>query len=225
MKNIEHPPLHQLRQRHLANELWSDWFMELMNQLDQVRQQGEQLCPAYDQIFAACNHTPLDSIRVVIVWQDPYHGPGQAHWVAFSVPDGVRCPPSLRNIFKELHDDCGIEPPQSGNLLRRAEQWVFLLNSCLTVSMHKPASHAHLWRERLTDRMIQLVADQCKHCVFLLRWAFAQSKQHLIDAQQHLILTASHPSPFSARRWFFGSQHFSQTNNRLISHGYQPIDR
>ena len=168
--------------------------------------------------------TPLEKIKVVIIGQDPYHGIGQAHGLCFSVNDGVKFPPSLKNIFKELQSDLGIPIPISGNLTHWSEQGVFLLNNTLTVREKTPTSHQKKGWEEFTDAVIKLISEQKSGVVFLLWGSFAQSKENLIDTTKHHILKAAHPSPFSAHRGFFGCKHFSTTNKILIEQGKTPIN-
>jgi uracil-DNA glycosylase len=179
--------------------------------------------PPPKEIFAAFTYCPLDNVRVVILGQDPYHGPGQAHGLAFSVADHVPLPPSLQNIYKEIAADVGTTPPHSGDLTHWANQGVLLLNSSLSVAAGLAASHKGWGWERFTDVVIKTVSEQREHVVFLLWGAFAISKRTLIDESRHLILTAPHPSPLSAYRGFIGCKHFSQTNIYLIDHGITPI--
>ncbi len=181
--------------------------------------------PAPERVFYALQMTPFDAVRVVIVGQDPYHGPGQADGMAFSVPEGVEAPPSLRNIFKEVQRDVYNGEPRafSTDLTRWAKQGVLLLNASLTVEAHKAASHKALGWHALTDRIIAQLSASREHLVFLLWGNHAQSKKPLIDAARHLILEAPHPSPLSAHRGFFGCGHFSQTNAYLVAHGSAPI--
>ena len=180
--------------------------------------------PQPTDVFTAFTLCPFQNTKVVILGQDPYHGKGQAHGLSFSVPEGVVPPPSLKNIFKEVSDDIGCTPPQHGTLTRWAEQGVFLLNSILTVEAQKPASHRALGWEYFTDAVIQLLSEKREHVVFLLWGAYAKQKQALIDTEKHLVLTAPHPSPFSATSGFFGCKHFSKTNEYLKQHGHTPID-
>lgn len=180
--------------------------------------------PKGSQIFAAFNHTPLPRVKAVILGQDPYHGVGQAHGLSFSVPDGVRLPPSLKNIFKELSDDLSIETPESGNLEKWAEQGVLLLNATLSVRNGEPASHQGKGWEKFTDKVITTISDLRAGIVFLLWGKYAQDKIRLIDTDKHFILTAPHPSPFSVHRGFFGCKHFSKANSILIDNGLEPID-
>jgi uracil-DNA glycosylase len=175
-------------------------------------------------IFNAFNLTPFDKVKVVILGQDPYHGLGQAHGLSFSVPDGVPFPPSLQNIFKELHDDIGMSIPQSGNLEKWAREGVLLLNASLTVRAGQAASHSHHGWELFTDAAIRALSEQRQHLVFLLWGNYAIAKQSLIDTSRHLVLKTVHPSPLSAHRGFFGCRHFSQANHYLEEHGITPID-
>ncbi|TDN37522.1 uracil-DNA glycosylase [Hymenobacter sp. UV11] len=180
--------------------------------------------PLGSQIFHAFDACPFDEVKVVILGQDPYHGKNQAHGLAFSVNEGVRTPPSLQNIFKELQDDLpGTPAPANGNLDRWAQQGVLLLNATLTVRAATPASHQKKGWEEFTDEVIRKVSAGRPHVVFILWGAYAQKKEELIDAGKHLVLKAAHPSPYSADRGFFGSKPFSQANGWLQKHGEQPI--
>ncbi len=174
-------------------------------------------------IFNAFNLCPFDHVKVVIIGQDPYHGPGQAHGLCFSVNDGVPFPPSLQNIFKEIQSDTGTQIPTSGNLTRWAEQGVLLLNATLTVRAHQAGSHQRHGWEEFTDAVIKMLSDECEHLVFILWGAYAQKKGAVIDRNKHLVLTSAHPSPLSAYNGFFGNKHFSRTNAYLIQHGKKPI--
>ncbi len=180
--------------------------------------------PVGQNIFNAFNTTPLDKVKVVIIGQDPYHGQGQAHGLAFSVQDGVQFPPSLLNIFKEYCDDLKSPMPSNGNLTKWAERGVFLLNTVLTVRANQAHSHKDKGWEIFTDAVIRTISERKEHLVFILWGRPAQMKDSLIDQNKHLILRAPHPSPLSAYRGFFGSHPFSQTNNYLRSHGIEPID-
>ncbi|MBN8216900.1 MAG: uracil-DNA glycosylase [Spirochaetes bacterium] len=175
-------------------------------------------------IFNAFNTTPWEKVRAVILGQDPYHGPDQAHGLCFSVRRGIRHPPSLRNIFQELSDDLSIPPPISGDLTPWAEQGVLLLNSVLTVRAHQAQSHANRGWEAFTDRVIEILNEKKEHLVFLLWGGPAQNKAHTIDPRRHLVLKSPHPSPLSAHRGFFGCRHFSIANEYLASHGLGTID-
>ena len=179
--------------------------------------------PPMEEIFNAFNYCSFNQLHVVILGQDPYHNEGQAHGLAFSVPTNVSIPPSLRNIYKEIHSDIGVPFPPQGNLERLATQGVLLLNCTLTVEAGKAGSHQGKGWEQFTDAVIQKISQEKSHVVFLLWGAYAQSKQQLIDESKHLVLNAPHPSPLSAHRGFFGSKHFSQTNNYLQKHGQTPI--
>lgn len=186
---------------------------------------GHIVYPKWSDIFNAFNLTPFDKVRVVILGQDPYHGEWEAHGLCFSVQDGIKQPPSLKNIFKELQDDLGITPPVSWNLTKRAEQWVFLLNASLTVRKDEPNSHKDIGRHHFTDAVIKLISDKKEWVIFLLRGAFAQHKKPLIDTTRHVVLEAPHPSPFSVHSWFFWCKHFSWVNYILTTRGEHPINR
>ena len=177
----------------------------------------------YD-IFNCFKYTPLDQVKAVILGQDPYHNEGQAHGLCFSVQDGVEPPPSLVNIYKELHDDVGCPIPRSGNLTRWAKQGVLLLNTALTVQAHMANSHKNCGWTWFTDAVISLISEKREHVVFILWGGNARSKKPLIDPKKHLILECAHPSPLSAYNGFFGCRHFSKTNEYLTSHGIAPID-
>ena len=179
--------------------------------------------PPGSQIFAAFDACPFDRVKVVILGQDPYHEPNQAHGLCFSVNDHVPFPPSLQNIFKEIESDLGIPVPQSGNLTRWARQGVLLLNATLTVEAHRAASHQGKGWETFTDAVIHKLAEEREHLVFILWGAYAQRKGEFIDRNRHLVLQSPHPSPLSAHRGFFGNHHFSQTNQYLVAHGIEPI--
>lgn len=184
----------------------------------------QKVFPPGKLIFNAFDHCPFDQVKVVILGQDPYHGPGQAHGLCFSVPDGVPFPFSLQNIFKEIKDDLGIPVPKSGNLERWARQGVFLLNATLTVRAHQAGSHQNHGWETFTDRVIHLLAEERENLVFMLWGAYAQRKGQFIDNSRHLVLQSVHPSPLSAHRGFFGNHHFSKTNEYLVANGKSPIN-
>jgi len=209
----------------LANEFAEPYFPHIKQFLLQEKQSWHIIYPKWLDIFNAFNLTPFDQVKVVILWQDPYHGEWEAHGLCFSVQDGVRQPPSLKNIFKELQDDLWIVPPKHGNLTKRAKQWVFLLNASLTVRKDEPNSHKDIWRHIFTDAVIKAISDTKDWVIFLLRWAFAQNKKELIDTSRHIILSCPHPSPFSVHKWFFWSKHFSQVNKILKSRGLKEINR
>lgn len=179
--------------------------------------------PPGSQIFAAFDACPFDKVKVVILGQDPYHEPNQAHGLCFSVNDHVPFPPSLQNIFKEIESDLGIPVPKSGNLTRWARQGVLLLNATLTVEAHRAASHQGKGWETFTDAVIHKLAEEREHLVFILWGAYAQRKGEFIDRSRHLVLQSPHPSPLSAHRGFFGNHHFSKTNQYLVEHGIEPI--
>lgn len=185
---------------------------------------GRRVFPPREQTFRALNLTPFERVSVVILGQDPYHGEGQAHGLAFSVGAGVPPPPSLRNIFRELEQDLGVAPRKCGDLTRWAEQGVLLLNTTLTVEEGRAGSHQKQGWERLTDRLVSLLGARPEPLAFLLWGAPAQKKAALVDRARHLVLEAPHPSPLSAHRGFFGCRHFSQTNAFLLRHGRPPID-
>ena len=188
------------------------------------RENGKRIFPKGSEWFHALDVTPLDKVRVVILGQDPYHGEGQAHGLCFSVQRGVKPPPSLVNIFKEMRSDLGLEPPSHGNLEAWAKQGVLLLNSVLTVEAGLAASHQGKGWERFTDAVIRLVNDLPRPVVFILWGAYAQKKAAFVDRSRHLVLTSAHPSPLSAHNGFFGSKPFSKANEFLVAQGEEPID-
>jgi uracil-DNA glycosylase len=217
-------------------QLAADWQARLgealakppMPQLSQFlrdeKAKGKIIYPPSAHIFEAFNQTPFDAVRVVILGQDPYHGPGQAHGLSFSVPDGVPPPPSLQNIFKELVRDLGLPRPASANLLPWAKQGVLLLNAVLTVEQAKPGSHQNKGWEGFTDSAIEALAHERDGLVFMLWGAYAQAKGRIIDSRRHCVLRAPHPSPLSAHRGFLGCGHFSAANRYLQGRGQVPID-
>ena len=209
--------------RHLAAEFEKPYFVNLTNFVRQEYRTGTCYPPGR-LIFNAFNLCPFDRVKVVIIGQDPYHGPGQAHGLCFSVNDGVPFPPSLQNIFKEIHTDLGIPVPQSGNLTRWAEQGVLLLNATLTVRAHQAGSHQRQGWEEFTDAAIQALAREREHLVFILWGAYAQKKGAFVDRTRHLVLASAHPSPLSAYHGFFGNRHFSLANAYLVQHGESPIN-
>ncbi len=206
----------------LADEFEKPYFQALISF---VRSEYSQYrCfPPGSLIFNAFNTTPYDKVKVVLLGQDPYHEPGQAHGLCFSVNDGIPFPPSLVNIFKEIQTDIGTPVPSSGNLTRWAQQGVLLLNATLTVREHQAGSHQRRGWETFTDSVIRLLSDTRENLVFILWGGYAQSKSYLIDGRKHLVLSSAHPSPLSAYRGFFGNHHFSLTNQYLISKGIEPI--
>ncbi|PKM23045.1 MAG: uracil-DNA glycosylase [Gammaproteobacteria bacterium HGW-Gammaproteobacteria-14] len=207
----------------LAEELDSDYMASLRAFLVSEKQQGKVIYPAGPDIFNAFNHTPFAQVKVVILGQDPYHGPGQAHGLSFSVPEGVAKPPSLLNIFKEIERDLGLPAPASGNLAGWADQGVLLLNASLTVARGQAGSHQGQGWERFTDAAIDRLNRQRDGLVFMLWGSYAQKKGALIDRRRHLVLTAPHPSPLSAYRGFIGCGHFSEANRWLEQRGETPI--
>lgn len=206
----------------LQEEFDKPYFAEL-TQFVKAEYAAGEVFPAGKNIFRAFDKCPLESLKVVIIGQDPYHGPGQANGLCFSVNDGVQFPPSLRNIFKEISDDMGVPVPQSGNLDRWAEQGVLLLNAVLTVKAHQAASHAGRGWERFTDAVVRLIAEQKQGVVYMLWGNYAQRKGSMVNPQNNLVLKSVHPSPLSAYGGFFGCRHFSQANAYLQSVGKSAI--
>lgn len=210
---------------HLRAEFDAAYMQELRAFLQVEKAAGKTIYPAGSDVFSALNTTPFDQVKVVILGQDPYHGPGQAHGLSFSVPDGVKPPPSLQNIYKEIQTDIGGEQrPTSGNLFHWAEQGVLLLNSVLTVEAQQAASHQGKGWELFTDKIIDVLARDRQHIVFLLWGSYAQKKGRVINPANHLVLKAPHPSPLSAYRGFLGCGHFSACNRYLVEQGHAPID-
>ncbi|MDX1938085.1 MAG: uracil-DNA glycosylase [Flavihumibacter sp.] len=208
----------------LKQEFAKPYFLQIVTFLRTERMANKTIYPPGSLIFNAFNNTPVENVKVVILGQDPYHGPGQAHGLCFSVPEGVPPPPSLMNMFKELQSDIGLPYPNHGNLTHWAQQGVFLLNASLTVRAAEPMSHAKIGWATFTDTVIKKISDTRSNIVFLLWGKFAQEKQLLIDETRHLVLKAAHPSPLSAHSGFFGCQHFSKTNEYLVKNGIDPID-
>jgi uracil-DNA glycosylase len=208
----------------LHHEFEQPYFQQIAVHLRMEKAQGKTIYPPGPLMFNAFNLTPVPSVKAVILGQDPYHGAGQAMGLSFSVPRTVTPPPSLVNIFKELHDDIGMPRPNHGDLTAWADRGVLLLNASLTVRANEPNSHAHIGWHRFTDAVIRNISQQKQGVVFLLWGKFAQDKQALIDETKHHVLKAAHPSPFSADKGFFGCRHFSKTNNLLAAEGKDPID-
>lgn len=208
----------------LADEFKKPYFKQVTDHLKTEIAQGKTIYPQGPLIFHAFEATPFDKVKVVILGQDPYHGPRQAHGLSFSVQKGVQPPPSLVNIFKELHDDVGMAIPKHGFLEHWAQQGVLLLNASLTVRAGEPMSHAKIGWHHLTDAAITKLSERRKNLVYLLWGKFAGEKGKLIDASNNLILKSAHPSPLSAHNGFFGNRHFSKTNAYLVQHGIEPID-
>jgi uracil-DNA glycosylase len=210
--------------RELKEEFDKPYFEKIVHFLKEEKKAGKTVYPPGKLIFNAFDSTPFDKVKVVIIGQDPYHGPGQAHGLSFSVPDKVQPPPSLINIFKEIHDDLDIPIPQTGNLEKWAKQGVLLLNASLTVESSKPMSHSEIGWHVFTDEAIKHISKDKEHVVFMLWGRFAQNKENLIDTTKHKILKAAHPSPFSAYNGFMGCKHFSNANNWLREMGEKQID-
>lgn len=210
--------------RVLADEFNKDYFIKLTDFVRAEYLAGKKIYPAAKNIFNAFNLCPFDSVRVVIIGQDPYHEPGQAHGLCFSVPDGITPPPSLVNIYKEIQDDLGRPSATNGDLTSWAEQGVLLLNSTLTVMAHLAASHAGCGWEQFTDAVIRAIATQKSGVVYMLWGSYAQKKAEFVDADKNLVLKSVHPSPLSAYRGFFGCKHFSKANEYLVAHGSEPIN-
>lgn len=208
----------------LSKEFEQPYFENIVSILKKEKQEGKVIYPPGPLIFNAFWTTPFEQVKVVILGQDPYHNPGQAHGLSFSVPDGVPPPPSLVNIFKEIHSDLGLPIPRSGNLEKWAKEGVLLLNASLTVLANQPMSHSKIGWHHFTDDVIRIISEKKEHVVFILWGKFAQGKKELIDTSKHLVLMAAHPSPLSAHNGFFGSKPFSKANHWLESKGQKGID-
>lgn len=207
----------------LSKEFESEYFKKL-NEFIEIEQKKQVIYPPVSRIFASFNTIPFDKVKVIIIGQDPYHGPGQANGLSFSVSTGIKPPPSLQNIFNEIHSDLGIPIPKTGDLEPWAKQGVLLLNATLTVSANQPGSHQKKGWEQFTDAAITALSEQRKGLVFLLWGKFAQAKENLIDTTKHHVLKAPHPSPFSVHTGFYGCKHFSKTNMLLKKEGLKEID-
>jgi uracil-DNA glycosylase len=216
--------LHPSWLERLGSEFGQDYMGDLKRFLVAERESGKRIFPKGSEWFRALDLTPLEDVRVVILGQDPYHGLGQAHGLCFSVQPGVQPPPSLVNIYKELHSDLGITPARHGFLEHWAKQGVLLLNSVLTVEMGRAASHRERGWERFTDEIVRAVNAKEEPVVFMLWGSYAQKKAAFVDKSRHLVLAAPHPSPLSAHSGFFGCKHFSKANAFLESKGLQPVD-
>lgn len=223
MVTVRKPDLEESWYEALRNEFESPYFAGIKEYLIEEKRHYV-VYPPSNLIFNAFNLTPFDKVKVVILGQDPYHNVGQAHGLAFSVPDGIQIPPSLQNIFKELNSDIGMPIPKSGNLENWAREGVLLLNASLTVRANMAVSHARIGWQQFTDAAIRALSDKKEHLVFILWGNYAIAKESLIDHSKHLVLKTVHPSPLSASRGFFGCHHFSQTNQYLINNGIQPIN-
>ena len=208
----------------LWDEFQKPYFLEIKNFLQKEKLDWKTIYPVWSQIFNAFDKTPFDKVKIVILWQDPYHGEWEAHWLCFSVQDGVAIPPSLRKIYKEMYSDLWLSAPKSGNLTKRTEQWVFLLNATLTVRKDMPNSHKDIGWQNFTDAVIKVLSERKEHLVFILWWAFAQQKKCLIDENKHLVICSAHPSPFSADRGFFWSKPFSRANKYLEENWIKPVN-
>jgi uracil-DNA glycosylase len=216
--------LHPSWLKQLDGEFQQPYMQELRRFLMDEKKQGKEIFPPGEEYFNALNTTPLDKVKLVIIGQDPYHGPGQAHGLCFSVRPGVPVPPSLRNIYKELAGEMDFNPVNHGCLVPWAEQGVLLLNSVLTVECHKAASHRNMGWEQFTDRIISIVNEEQENTVFLLWGSYAQKKGAIIDRSKHLVLQAPHPSPLSAHRGFLGCGHFVKANEYLKEKGKKEIN-
>ena len=222
MESIK-PAIEESWKNVLQEEFNKPYFVDLKGFLVEEKKRF-RVFPPGSLIFNAFNHTPFDKVKVVFIGQDPYHGYGQAHGLCFSVPEGVTKPPSLVNIFKELQSDLGVPVSNHGNLIKWADQGVLLLNATLTVRENQAGSHQNKGWEIFTDAVISKLSEQKKNLVFVLWGNFAIAKRILIDNTKHHILTAAHPSPFSANKGFFGCRHFSKINEFLVSSGMEPVD-
>jgi uracil-DNA glycosylase len=207
----------------LIDEFGAPYFSQLKEFLVDEKRKNKVIYPPGSKIFSAFDYTSFDKVKVVLLGQDPYHGSGQAHGLSFSVPDGIKPPPSLMNMFKELQNDCGIPIPKKGNLEKWAKQGVLLLNATLTVQANTAGSHQGKGWEKFTDAVIKTISDKKKGVVFLLWGNYAKKKTELIDQSKHFVLTAAHPSPLAGGA-FFGCKHFSKTNELLKQQGLEPID-
>lgn len=224
MKNIQHPTLETGWQKALGAEFAAPYMKTLTQFLTTESDAGRVIYPAPENIYAALQATPFDQVKVVILGQDPYHGPDQAHGLSFSVRKGVKLPPSLRNIYKELEAEYGEPMGKSGDLTGWAQQGVLLLNATLTVQAENAGSHQGRGWEQFTDAVIRALNDSGEHIVFILWGAYAQKKGAFIDRKKHLVLEGPHPSPLSAHRGFFGCGHFRKANAYLAQHGRGTID-
>lgn len=208
----------------LKDEFEKDYFKAIKKQIVDDIESGTIIYPNPKNIFNAFNYTHFDDVKVVLLWQDPYHGAWQAHGLCFSVQDPTPPPPSLKNIYKELNSDLWCEIPKSWNLEKWTHEWVFMLNAILTVKAWLPASHSKIGWEAFTDIVIKTISDKKEWVVFILWWNFARNKKSLIDTTKHFIIESAHPSPFSAYNWFLGSRPFSKTNEILKKQGKKEID-
>ncbi len=213
------PKIEESWLKHLNSEFEKPYFKNIKQKIIDDIKAWITIYPETKNIFKAFDKTPFNKVKVVILGQDPYHGPWQAQWFCFSVPNWVKCPPSLKNIYKEIWIDSS-----NGDLTTWTQQWVFLLNAILTVQAWNPASHSKIWWEQFTDAVIKTISDEKDWVIFLLWWAFAQSKKALIDTNKHFVLETTHPSPFSAHRGFLWSDCFKKTNEILKQNWEKEID-
>jgi uracil-DNA glycosylase len=222
--NSKKPSLPESWMNHLGAEFEKDYILKLQSFLKEELIEKKVIYPSDSEIFSAFNLTPLNEVKIVIIGQDPYHGENQAHGLCFSVKPDVRVPPSLKNVYKELKSDLGLEIPNHGFLESWAKNGVLMINNVLTVEQGKPASHQNRGWEIFTDKVVEILNDECENLVFLLWGSHAQKKAANVDAKKHLVLECSHPSPFSAHKSFLGSGHFSKSNQYLKNCGIDPID-
>lgn len=224
MSSNINPQIEESWKELLMQEFQADYFIDLKNFLLAEKNKGVTIYPPGAMIFSAFNYTPFDKVKVVIIGQDPYHGTGQAHGLCFSVQNGIKPPPSLVNIFKEIKNDLEIPIPSKGNLESWAKQGILLLNATLTVRANQAGSHQGKGWEKFTDAVIKKLSENKSGLIFLLWGKYAQAKETLIDTNKHYILKAAHPSPFSADSGFFGCKHFSKTNEILRQQGLEKVD-
>jgi len=208
----------------LEDEFKKEYFLKITEFISKEIKLWKTIYPPKDFIFNAFNKTSFDKIKIVILWQDPYHWEKQAHWLSLTVQDWVKIPPSLKNIFKELENDLNIKNNNNWNLEKWSKNWVLLLNSILTVEKNKPASHRNIWWEIFTDNIIKIISEKKENIIFILWWNFAKSKINLIDLNKHHIIQWAHPSPFSAYNWFFWTKPFSKCNTILKTIWQKEID-
>lgn len=218
------PKLNEGWKNRLKKEFGAPYFAELKEFLVKEKASGHVIFPPGPLIFNAFDQTPFEEVKVVLLGQDPYHGPGQAHGLCFSVAEGIPHPPSLQNIFKELRDDLGFPIPQSGNLEKWARQGILLLNATLTVRAATAGSHQNKGWEQFTNAVIRLLSDEKEGLIFILWGRYAQAKEAIIDTGKHFVLKAAHPSPLSAYNGFYGCRHFSKVNEILTNTGRKPVD-
>lgn len=224
MSQTTNVKIHPSWKTMLKDEFEQPYFSVIKQAILKDKQAGHTIYPPGSLIFNAFDSTPFEAVKVVILGQDPYHGPGQAHGLCFSVQDGIAKPPSLENIFKELQEDMAIDVPNSGNLQRWADQGVFLLNAALTVRKHQANSHKDIGWHKFTNAVIRKLSDEREGLIFLLWGGFAKKKASLINTLKHHVLTSGHPSPLSANKgYWFGNKHFSKTNEILTNQGLKPI--